>query len=84
MSYLWDFFENINECAYAIDMDNHEILYMNRKALETYGIVSVDELKGKKCYEVLYGNHSPCAMCNNEQLLENEFEKKKYFNPVVT
>lgn len=82
MSYLWDFFDNVNELAYALDMDSHEILYMNRKALETYGIFSVNELKGKKCYEVLYGNHSPCEMCNNEQLLEGEFEKRKYFNPV--
>lgn len=82
MSYLWDFFENVNELAYALDMDSHEILYMNRKALETYGIFSVDELKEKKCYEVLYGNHSPCERCHNEQLLEGEFDKRKYFNPV--
>lgn len=82
MKCLWDFFENAKESAYAIDMDSHEILYMNRRLLETYGIFSVDELKGKKCYEVLYGNHSPCAMCNNEQLSEREFEKRKYFNPV--
>ena len=48
MSYLYDYFENANEPAYALDMDSHEILYMNIKALETYGILSVDEVKGKK------------------------------------
>lgn len=82
MNYSWDFFENINEPAYAIDIDSHEILYMNRKAMETYGVFSADELKGKRCYEVLYGNHSLCAMCNNDQLSEKEFKKRKYFNPV--
>lgn len=47
-----------------------------------YGLIgnirhfSVDERKGKKCHEVLCGNHSSCAMCNNEQLLEREFEKR--------
>lgn len=81
MSYLRDFFENINEAAYAIDMDSHEILYMNPKAQEIYGISSLDKQKGKKCYEVLYGNNSPCAMCNNEQLIETKYEKKRYFNP---
>lgn len=82
MKYLWDYFEDANEPAYVVDIDSHEIIYMNRKALETYGIFSVDELKGKKCYEVLYGNNSPCVMCNNEQLSEKEFDKRKYFNPV--
>ena len=83
MSYLYDYFENANEPAYALDMDSHEILYMNIKALETYGILSVDEVKGKKCYDVLCGNHSLCAMRNNEQFLEREFEMRKYFNPVL-
>lgn len=78
-----DFFENANEMAYVSDMDSYEILYMNRKAMKTYGISSVDELKGKKCYEVFYGNSVPCATCNNAKLLEGEFLERKYFNPML-
>ena len=80
---LWNFFENANELAYVFDMDSYEILYMNRKALETYNISSMDELKGKKCYEVLHKNSSPCVICNNEKLSEGEFIEWKYFNPAL-
>lgn len=77
------FFENADEMAYASDMDSYEILYMNRKAMEAYGISSVDEWKGKKCYEVFHGNSAPCAACNNEKLSEGEFIEWKYFSPVL-
>lgn len=80
---IWDFFRNVNELAYASDMDSYEILYMNRKTLETYGISDISELKGRKCYEVFYGNGFPCAMCSNEELSEGEFVERKYFNPAL-
>lgn len=83
MSYLWSFFENADEIAYAADMDSYEILYMNRRAREVYGISSVEDLKGKKCYEVFYGESSPCAMCGREKLSEGKFIERKYFNPVL-
>lgn len=80
MSNLWHYFENADEPAYAIDIDNYEIVYMNRKALDFYGVSSVAELKDKKCYEVIYGNNSPCAACKNEMLSEGKFFKWRYFD----
>ena len=50
---IWEFFENMNECVYASDIDTDELVYMNKKALRMYGIHSLDEISGKKCYEVL-------------------------------
>lgn len=82
-NHFWKFFDNINELVYVSDMDSYEIIYMNRKCLETYGVSSVDELKGKKCYEVLQGNSSPCAACSNERLSEGEFAEYKFFNPLL-
>ncbi len=80
---FWKFFDNINELVYVSDMDSYEIIYMNRKCLETYGVSSVDELNGKKCYEVLQGNSSPCAACSNVRLSEGEFAEYKFFNPLL-
>lgn len=51
---------------------------MNRKALEAYGISDIDELKGRKCYEVFYGNGFPCAMCSNEELTEGDQAAKLF------
>ena len=64
---IWEFFENMNECVYASDIDTDELVYMNKKALRMYGIHSLDEIAGKKCYEVLQHCSAPCAVCNNKQ-----------------
>ncbi len=50
---IWQFFENMNEYVYATDIETHEIVYMNRKTLQVYGLQSLEDAKGKKCYEIL-------------------------------
>lgn len=83
MRHLWDFFEKANALVYVSDMDSHEIVYMNRKALEIYHLSSVDDVKEKKCHEVLFGNCAPCAVCSNAKLEEGEFLEWEYFNPML-
>ena len=53
MERIWNFFENMNEYVYVADADTHELVYMNKKMRDTYGIHSKEELAGKKCYELL-------------------------------
>ena len=77
---IWEFFENMNECVYASDIDTDELVYMNKKALRMYGIHSLDEISGKKCYEVLQHCSAPCAVCNNHQLCEGEFIEWRHYN----
>ena len=50
---IWHFFENMNEYVYVTDIETYEMIYMNRKTLEAYGLKSLDEIKGRKCYEIL-------------------------------
>ena len=80
---IWEFFENLNEFVYVADIDSHELVYMNKKTREMYGLSSMEEALGKKCYELLQGNSAPCAMCNNAELTEGNFKEWCYFNPVV-
>ena len=49
MERIWNFFENMNEYVYVADADTHELVYMNKKMRDTYGIHSKEELAGKKC-----------------------------------
>ena len=49
MEKIWKFYENMNEMVYASDMDNYELVYMNRKTLDVYGYQSFDEVRGKVC-----------------------------------
>jgi diguanylate cyclase (GGDEF)-like protein len=83
MKKMWEFFENMNEVVYVSDVDSYEVIYMNRAAREIYGIQSIEELKGKKCYELLQGSFSPCAICTNKKLRSGSFEEWDYFNPVL-
>lgn len=67
MKKIWEFFENLNEFVYVADIDSHELVYMNKKTREMYGLSSMEEALGKKCYELLQGNSAPCAMCNKRK-----------------
>lgn len=83
MEKIWEFFENMNELVYVSDMDKYEIIYMNKKALDTYGFNSSEDIHGKKCYEVLHGNSTPCSICNNCELEEGGFIEWRYYNPLL-
>lgn len=83
MKKIWEFFENLNEFVYVTDIDSYELVYMNKKTRETYGIHSMEEIVGKKCYEVLQGNRTPCAICNNQELTEGQFKEWCYYNPIL-
>lgn len=83
MAKIWEFFENLNEFVYVSDMDSHELIYMNKKALNQFGFCSCEELKGKKCYEVIQNCSAPCAICNNHLLTPGDFKEWQFFNPVL-
>lgn len=80
---MWEFYEELKEIVYVSDVDSHELVYMNRWARELYGISSMDEIKGKKCYEVLSGSGVPCATCNCDKLQEGIWTEKVKYYPVL-
>lgn len=80
---MWEFYEELSELVYVADMDSHELVYLNRKARELYGINSMDEVRGKKCYEVLSGNAKPCLLCNNNKLKSGYFLEEMQYHPTL-
>lgn len=80
---IWQFFENMDEYVYATDIETHEIVYMNRKTLKVYGLQSLEDAKGKKCYELLQKTSIPCGMCNNDRLSVGKFEEWRHYNPII-
>ncbi len=83
MKKIWEFFENLNEYVYVSDADSYELIYMNKKLLEMQGFHSLEEIAGKKCYEVLQNCSEPCAICNNRELSEGCFKEWGYYNPII-
>ena len=80
---IWKFLDNLDEYVYATDIETDELVYMNRKVLEAYGLQSIDDVKGMKCYEVLQKSSVPCGMCNNDVLCAGKFVEWRYYNPVI-
>lgn len=83
MSKVWEIFENLSEIVYVSDIDSHELIYMNKRTMQEYGFNSYEDYAGKKCYEVLQGCSSPCAICTNGELSEGQFKEWQYFNPNI-
>lgn len=80
---IWEFFDNLNEAVYVVDMDTHELIYLNKKVMNTYNLHSMDEIVGKKCYEFLPACNAPCALCNIDALEEGKFIEWQHYNPML-
>lgn len=83
MNKIWEFFENMDELVYVSDIENYDLIYMNKKSRDTYGFHSLEEMSGKKCYEVLQNCSTPCSICNNHELKEGFFKEWSYYNPIL-
>ncbi len=59
--------DNLDALVYVSDFETHELLYMNAYGRRIWG--SID---GKKCWEVLQNNTSPCDFCTNHLLIDSE------------
>lgn len=61
--------DQISELIYMSDMDTYDMIFMNDAGRKTFG---VDDLKGKKCYQLIQGLDAPCEFCTNKYLVPNE------------
>lgn len=81
MGNSWDFFENINEVVYVADIESHTLVYMNRKALDVFGIDLLEQVQGKACHQILRNCDTPCSFCRSQGSRPGYFEQRRYFNP---
>lgn len=58
--------DSIDATVYVADMENYEILFMNKYMKDTFG----GNLEGKKCWKVFRGESKPCDHCTNNQLVD--------------
>ena len=80
MGNLWGFFENINEIVYVANIETYELVYMNKRAREVFGVGSPAEVRGKRCYQILRGSDVPCMFCCSGMCNPDCFEQQ-YFQP---
>lgn len=76
----WGFFENIDEIVYIADVENYELVYMNKKARQVFGIGSLAEVQGEPCHRILRNSAVPCTFCSRLMAEADCFEQRQYFD----
>lgn len=71
--------DEISEVMYVVDPETYQLLFINEKGRETFGIT---ELETKKCYELLQGRDAPCEFCTTPLLVPGENYTWEYTNPL--
>ncbi len=66
MDKLKSMFEAVDQLVYVVDIDQYEILYLNKAAKERNGKC----LEGGRCYRHLQGKDSPCDFCNKDIIMK--------------
>jgi diguanylate cyclase (GGDEF)-like protein len=59
--------DNLDALVYVSDFETHELLYINAYGRKIWGAID-----GKKCWEALQNNTSPCDFCTNHLLIDSE------------
>lgn len=60
---------SIDAIVYVADMVSHELLFINRNFIDTFG-----NRIGEKCYKALQGREAPCEFCTNHLLVNSKGE----------
>ncbi len=64
--------DSIDATIHVIDIETHEILFMNKYMLQLYG----EDLTGKPCWQAFKNRKEPCPFCNIPQLLEGYIDSE--------
>lgn len=68
----------IDEYAYAACLETFDLLYVN-DALCNHLNITVDDWKGKKCYEVMRSASKPCVFCTKDYIpLNQTYSRYRY------
>ncbi len=59
--------DSIDADIYVADMENYEILLINRHMRESFG----ENLVGQTCYKMFRNEAGPCSNCTNDQLVDS-------------
>jgi len=64
--------DSIDATIYVADMDSHEILFMNKNMIESFG----GDMTGQLCWEAFRGTPGPCPHCTSDQLVDDAGQPK--------
>lgn len=87
MGYTWEselsgILDDMEDVVYLSDPKTHELIYINKRALENLGYTG-SEYIGEKCYRILQGKEAPCAFCTNAYLEKDKTYVWNHTNEIL-
>lgn len=81
MEWNW-ILEEYDDMVYVSDLNNYELLYVNRAGLDMFHLSREELFSGKKhlCYEIFHGRNTPCPFCTNNYLKDSGFYEWEHYN----
>ena len=81
MEWNW-ILEEYDDMVYVSDLNNYELLYVNRVGLDMFHLSREELFSGKKhlCYEIFHGRNTPCPFCTNKYLKDSGFYEWEHYN----
>ena len=81
MEWNW-ILEEYDDMVYVSDLNNYELLYVNRAGLDMFHLSREEFFSGKKrlCYEIFHGRNAPCPFCTNKYLKDSGFHEWEHYN----
>lgn len=72
--------DNNSDIIYIADTDTHELVYMNKAAIQIFGI---SDFAGRKCHSVLMQKNTPCQYCPIGSLSPEKDSVVRSYNAVA-
>ncbi|MGN1097564.1 MAG: diguanylate cyclase, partial [Clostridia bacterium] len=62
--------DETDNIVYVVDLETYELLYMNKRAIEHFGLKGDEAEKRPLCYKTFYGQDKPCEWCKNDIIMD--------------
>lgn len=72
---LLNILEGLNEAVYVIDLNTHEVLYINKRMRDIFG-----NIVGMKCWQSIQNQPGPCHFCTSAELMTSKGEPTGIYN----
>ncbi len=73
--------DTTDSIVYVSDLNNYDLLYLNKLGRKVTGLGEEGILSGNKCYKLLQGKDEPCDFCTNHLLNQDSYYEWSYYNP---
>lgn len=70
----------MSELISVVDIETHELLYMNTSGKKQFNLGALD---GLKCHRVMQGREFPCDFCTMPYLSEDSYYNWEITNPIT-